>query len=307
MALRVGLIGCGRWGRNILRDLRSCGADVLVATPSAADRMAALTAGAISACADLAEIPAAEGYIVATPSATHAEIVERLLPTGRPIYVEKPMTVSVGSADRLVRLGGDRIYVMQKWRYHPGIERMRCEFAAGQLGQLQAIRIQRWGWGNPHADVNALWILMPHDLSIVLHWLGRLPPLRLVQRVVPGPIDSGLIVQMGGEADPLVTIDMSTTAPQRRRAFAIIGSAGSAELRDADDDAIHVRRGPPGSVDAAIEAIPISRDMPLLLEIQAFLNHLCGAPPPMSSAQEGRIIVQRTAEIEAAASMTGVT
>lgn len=300
MSLRVGLIGCGRWGRNILRDLRACGAKVLVATPSATDRDTALAAGATSADPDLADLPAVDGYVVATPSASHADIVERLLPTGRPIFVEKPMTVTAESAARLARLAGDRLYVMQKWRYHPAIERMRQEIAGKRLGQLHAIRIQRWGWGNPHADVNALWILMPHDLSIVLHWLGDLPPLHSVRRVVPGPIDAGLMVRLG-DSDPVITIDMSTTAPQHRRSFLVVGSAGSIELRDADDREIHVRRGSPGSADAALDTIPVSNDMPLLLEIRAFLDHLKGAPPPMSSAREGQVIVERTAEIEAAA------
>src|SRR5262245_50179905 len=117
MTLRIGLVGCGRWGRNILRDLRSCGAEVLVATPSAADRAAALASGAASVCVDLSELPAVDGYVVATPSVTHAEVVERLLSAGRPIFVEKPMTTTAESAARLVRLGGDRLFVMHKWRY----------------------------------------------------------------------------------------------------------------------------------------------------------------------------------------------
>lgn len=302
MTVRVALVGCGRWGRNILRDLRSCGAEVLVATPSAEDRAAALSLGASGAWTHAGDLPAADGYVVATPSATHADVVEHLLPTGRPIYVEKPMTISAESAARLARLGDDRLYVMHKWRYHPGVERIRQEIASGRLGRLRAVRLQRWGWGNPHADVNALWILMPHDLSIVLHWLGHLPPLRSVSRVVPGPIDAGLIVRLGGE-EPIVTIDMSTTAPESRRCFAVVGSAGSVELRDADSPALCLRRGAPGSADAAVENIPVSREMPLLLEVRAFLGHLGGGPPPMSSAREGQIIVERTAEIEAAASV----
>jgi predicted dehydrogenase len=304
MSPRIGLIGCGRWGRNILRDLRLCGAEIQVASPSADDRAAALAAGASNACADLDELPPVNGYVVATPSATHAAVIERLLPSGRPIFVEKPMTVTVESAARLVRVGSDRLYVMQKWRYHPAIERIRQEIASGWLGHLRAIRIQRWGWGNPHGDVNALWILLPHDLSIVMHWLGHLPPLHSVSRTVPGPIDAGLIARLG-DGDPLVTIDTSTAAPQHRRSFLVIGSAGSVELPDADHKEILVRRGSPGAANAARETIPVDQEMPLLLEIRAFLNHLSGGPPPMSSAREGLIIVERTAEIEAAANAAG--
>ncbi|MGH6830039.1 MAG: Gfo/Idh/MocA family protein, partial [Methylocella sp.] len=236
-----------------------------------------------------------------TPSSLHGAIIEALLPTNRPIFTEKPMTTDRASARRIAEEAGDRVFIMQKWRYHPGIERMRQEIAGGGVGDLLAIHIQRWGWGSPHADVNAIWILMPHDLSIVLHWLGDIPPLRLVRQTVRGPIDMGLIAQLGGSGGPPIIIDMSVAAPEHRRTFTIVGSNASMELRDSYDTAIRVRRGPPAAAEATAESIAIGQEMPLLLEIQAFLDHLNGGPPPMSSAREGQIIVERTAEIEAAA------
>src|SRR5690606_17292318 len=101
---------------------------------------------------------------------------------------------------------------------------------------------------------------------------------------------------------PPITIDMSSAAPEQRRSFAVFGSQASLELRDSYDTAIRVRRGPPGDPAAGAESIEIGRDMPLLLEIQAFLAHLDGGPPPLSAAAEGLLIVERTAEIDAAAS-----
>ena len=83
-------------------------------------------------------------------------------------------------------------------------------------------------------------------------------------------------------------------------ATAIVGSKASLELRDSYDNKIRVRRGPPADIGAAEEAIEIGSDMPLLLELQAFLAHLRGGPPPMTSAREGMLIVERIAEIDAA-------
>lgn len=302
MTRRIGLIGCGAWGRHILRDLKSCGAIVHVVAKSDASRRNAAAQNADSIAAELGDLPPVDGYIVATPSSLHAEIIEALLPTKRPIYTEKPLTTDVASARRIAATAGDRVFVMQKWRYHPVIERMRQEIAAGALGTLLGIHIQRWGWGCPHLDVNAIWILMPHDLSIVLHWLGGIPPLRAVHGTLHGAGDLGLIARLGADGGPPVTIDMSIAAPEQRRSFAVFGSQASLELRDSYDTAIRVRRGPPGDPAASAESIEIGRDMPLLLEIQAFLAHLDGGPPPLSSAAEGLLIVERTAEIDAAAS-----
>jgi len=298
---RIGLIGCGAWGRHILRDLKECGAIVHVVAPSETSRRNAVSHRADSIVAHPAELPPVDGYVVAAPTGLHADIIEALLPSGRPIFTEKPMTADPASARRIAEAGGERVFVMQKWRYHPGIERMRQEIASGALGDLHGIHIQRWGWGCPHADVNAIWILMPHDLSIALHWLGGIPPVRFVRQTLPGPIGTGLIAQLGEAGGPPVTIDMSIAAPEHRRAFTIVGSKASLELRDSYETVIRVRRGAPADPEATTETIAIGTDMPLLLELQAFLAHLDGGPPPMTSAQEGLLIVERLAEIEVAA------
>ena len=107
------------------------------------------------------------------------------------------------------------------------------------------------------------------------------------------------MAQLGGDDGPPVTIDMSIAAPEHRRSFTVVGSKASLELRDSYDTAIHLRRGAPAAADAKEESIAIGQDMPLLLELQAFLAHLAGGPPPMTSAQDGALIVERIAEIDA--------
>jgi predicted dehydrogenase len=298
---RIGLIGCGRWGRHILRDLKACGAIVHVVARSETSRRNATEHHADSIVSQLNELPPVDGYIVAASTSRHAEIIEALLPSGRPIFTEKPMTADPASARCIAETAGDRVFVMDKWRYHPGIERMRQEIVAGTVGAVQGIHIQRWGWGCPHADVNAIWTLMPHDLSIVLHWLGEIPPLRFVSPTLPGPIDTGLIAQLGDGSGPPITIDMSIAAPEHRRTFTIVGSKASLELRDSYDTVIRMRRGAPADPKAEFQTIEIAQDLPLMLEIKAFLAHLDGGPPPMSAARDGLRIIERLAEIEAAA------
>ncbi|HEX6119473.1 MAG TPA: Gfo/Idh/MocA family oxidoreductase [Dongiaceae bacterium] len=299
--IRIGLIGCGAWGRYILRDLKACGAVVHVADPADAARHNAAGQQADSIVDDFARLPAVDSYVVAAPSSLHARIIEALLPSGRPIFTEKPMTADPASARRIAEAGADRVFVMQKWRYHPGIERMRQEIAGGGIGDVLAIQIHRWSWGTPHRDVSPIWTLMPHDLSIVLHWLGDIPRLRFVHGTHPGAVGTGLIAQLGERGGPVITIDMSIAAVEHRRNFSVIGSRACMELRDSQGAAIRMRRGPPGDAMAAAESIAIGQEMPLLLEVQAFLAYLDGGPPPMSSAREGQLIVERTAEIEAAA------
>ena len=300
MSLSVGLVGCGHWGRNILRDLLALGARVHVVVPSAESRQRAKTLGAAGAWPELAAIPEpVDGFVVATPTKLHAQSIEALLPSGRPIFVEKPMADEPAAARRLVAAAGRRLFVMDKWRYHPGIEALAQLARAGELGRVLAVRSYRLGWGNPHGDRDIAWHLMPHDLAIAYEILGRLPAVESARAVLPHPYDGDLIATLcDGPDDVRVTIEIGGAHPVNRRSVLVVGTKKSAQLADSYDDCVIVRAGAPGSPARTAEPAErrgIGNTMPLYLELAAFLGHLRGGPPPRSSAAEGLLIVERIA------------
>src|SRR5262249_57609214 len=136
----IGVGGWGNWGRNILRDLIGLGAEVHVVAPSAASRANAVAGGATAAVERIEDLAPLDGYVIASPSTTHAAVIDALIPTGRPMFVEKPMTTSLDDARRLVRLAGERLFVMDKWRYHRGIEAIAAVAKSGELGAGRADR-----------------------------------------------------------------------------------------------------------------------------------------------------------------------
>jgi predicted dehydrogenase len=300
VSVRIGLVGCGRWGRLILRDLLSLGASVQVTCRSDATAADALRAGASAAGAALPDPDRADAYVVATPTATHAEVLEALVGRGRPVFVEKPMTADVASARRLAKAAPATLFVMDKWRYHPAIAAMARLASEGEVGDILAIRTSRWQWSSPHRDVGPLWILAPHDLAICRHVLGRIPPLRQAFAAAPGRPDLGVTAVLE-DAGARVTLDIGAAAPEHRRRCLVIGTKASLELTDAYDDRLLVRRGGPGDAAAVAEVLPVGSEMPLLAELTAFLAYVRGeGPPPLSSAQDGLLVVTRLAEIDAA-------
>src|ERR1041385_3687190 len=101
---RIGLVGCGHWGRFILRDLVSRGCEVMVVANSAESKQRALEGGAAAVVSSLAELPPVGAVVVATPTSTHAAVIEELLERGVPIFTEKPLTADAESAARLAQL-----------------------------------------------------------------------------------------------------------------------------------------------------------------------------------------------------------
>lgn len=295
---QVGLVGFGRWGRLIFRDLRALGADVHVCVPSAQSRESARAAGAVATYDDTTALPDLDGYVVATPTTRHAHVISALVGRGRPIFVEKPLTDDATAAAALVAEAGDQIFVMDKWRYHPGVRELSRMTRAGAFGQVLAIRTYRLGWGNPHRDVDAVWILLPHDLSIAIDLLGHLPTPRLAF-APPGPATgSDLVAVLQDDTGPQVTCEVSASQPVNRRSLVVVGDRGSGQLADSYDDSIVLAGEVEGQpVTEHTRLRHVGTEMPLEAELRTFLAHLAGGPPPVSSAHDGLAVVRTIEEL----------
>jgi predicted dehydrogenase len=292
--VRVGLVGCGRWGRHILRDLNSLGCEVPVVARSEASRERAEEGAAAEIVTDTSNLTEVDGIVVSTPTTTHAEVVGEALEHGVPVYVEKPLTADVESARRLAAAAPERLFVMDKWRYHPGVAELARIARSEELGPVVGIYARRVALGSPHRDVNTVWIHAPHDLSIALAVLGEVPKPRMaVAELVDGEVN-GLTAILG--ESPWMALEVSALAPGHRRELRLVCEQGVAQLDGGYAE--HVVVGRPGQLNEdGVERRPIEGDLPLLAELRAFVEHLRGGPPPLSSAADGLLIVETIAEM----------
>jgi predicted dehydrogenase len=281
-------VGCGRWGRHILRDLGDLGCDVPVVARSDESRARALEGGAAAVVADVESLPEVDGVVVATTTSTHAAVVEVALERGVPVFCEKPLTDDPAAAAKLAALAPERLFVMDKWRYHPGIAELAAIAREQRLGRVAGLTTKRIGWGNPHDDVDAVWVLAPHDLSIALEVLGALPrPVAAVASWSDGAI-VGLSAVLNGD-DAWHTFEVSARSPERTRRVEVHCDDGVAVLEGAWDEHVTVFRG--DRAEPEPERIETPGELPLLAQLRVFVDHLAGGPPPRSSAREGAAIV----------------
>lgn len=290
----VGLIGCGRWGRHILRDLVALECDVVVVARSSQSRDRAAEGGAAGVVPTIQDLPAVSGAVVASPTATHAEVIDALLGRNIPIFTEKPLAPSRTEARRLAESAPERLFVMDKWRYHPGVEAIAAIARSGEFGAVLGLRTLRAQWGHLHTDVDCIWTLAPHDLSIALEVLGVVPPARaaFVDQVDGQP--TGLLGVLGER--PRVVIEVSSRSPQRCREVHLHCEAGVVTLDDAYSKTLRITRG--SSFDSPqVELRAISSELPLWRELSVFVAHLRGGPAPRSSAAEGARIVGAIADL----------
>jgi predicted dehydrogenase len=291
----VALVGCGNWGRHILRDLVSLECTVVVVAASEADRQRAEAGGAAAVVNDVDALPDVQGAVVAVPATAHAMVVGQLLPRRIPIYVEKPLAPNADDAEQLAQTAGDRVFVMEKWRYHPAIEALAGIATSGELGRIVGIETTRKGWDPPHADVDAIWVLLPHDLSIVRHILGGLPVPTAARADVAGSRPTGLFGLLG--LDPWVRVDVSSRTPVRVRNVTLRCEGGIASMQDPYADHIEVFTGDPDGGEPPVTIRHVSTELPLVRELRAFVAHVRGGPPPLSSATEGAEVCRTIATL----------
>jgi predicted dehydrogenase len=227
--------------------------------------------------------------VVAVPTSVHAEVLDEVSELGVPIFVEKPLTNDPVTARRF--RDREDLFVMDKWRYHPGVEMLRDCVLDERFGAMRGMQTIRHGLFNGHSDVDALWILVPHDLSIVFEVTGGISePVAATGHVVDG--EASLVGILGGG----ISLDTSSRSNVYRREVRVWFDQAVVTLADGYSDALEVRTTRAGQEPSA-DQIPIGSRLPLEAELDAFLQHLRGGPAPRSSAAEAVLSVERVQQL----------
>ena len=182
--LTLAQVGCGYWGPNLLRNFSALpGARVRYVVEPSADRRRYVAENfratqAIESLGPVLDDPAVRAVVLATPARTHFELARRVLESGRHVFVEKPLATSVAEVDALdalARARGLTLMAGHTFLYNPAVLALRRLIADGELGRIYYLYAQRLNLGVVRADVNALWNLAPHDVSIFNYLLGAAP------------------------------------------------------------------------------------------------------------------------------------
>ena len=180
----IGIIGCGYWGPNLVRNFHGLpNARVVTVSDLRPGRLEFIRENYpdIETVDDhrvIIDDPRIDAVVVVTPVTTHREIAEQALRAGKHVFVEKPMAHTAADAWALVELAekmGKVLAVGHIFQFAPGVRRIAHDLAAGRLGNVFHITATRINLGPPKTTVDVVWDLAPHDLSIVLHLLEEMP------------------------------------------------------------------------------------------------------------------------------------
>lgn len=182
--LPIGLIGCGQWGRNYARLFATLpGARLAAVADDASERLDALglrdpAVRRFATAEALLDAGVCRAVVIATPAATHAPLARRAIEAGLDVLTEKPFTLTVAEAealDALARARGRILMVAHTFLFNPAVRALRALIRDGVAGDVYYLKARRTHLGIIREDVNAVWDLAPHDLSMFLYLLDETP------------------------------------------------------------------------------------------------------------------------------------
>lgn len=180
--ISIGLAGLGYWGKNILRNLYelgvlhfACDAD---GNTIAAHKKDYPDVSFTTKFTDLLEARELRAIAIAAPAAAHYAMVKKALLAGKDVYVEKPLSLTVGESQELVDIAekeGRILMVGHILQYHPAVLKLKEMINAGELGKVEYIYSNRLSIGKLRTEENILWSFAPHDISVILMLLEEEP------------------------------------------------------------------------------------------------------------------------------------
>lgn len=178
----LAVVGCGYWGKNLVRNFAALGALRMVcdANSAALAKVKEKYTGVntTTAYSEVLADPNIQAVVLATPAAAHFPHAREALEAGKDVFVEKPLALTVEDGRSLVALAekSKRILMVgHLLRYHPGILKLKELVDNGSLGKIQYVYSNRLNLGRFRTEENILWSFAPHDISAILYLLGESP------------------------------------------------------------------------------------------------------------------------------------
>ena len=187
-----------------------------------------------------------QAVVIATPVKFHFELSMRALQSGKHVLVEKPMATTVQEIEQIRALTETNNLVAMvghTFLYNPAVRAVKKIIESGELGDIRYIYSQRVNLGRIRSDVDALWNLAPHDISIVQYWLGEPTPIsvkRSGMAYVQPDIEDVSFLNLKYPDNILVNIHVSWLDPRKVRRMTVVGSNKMVVYDDLADEKVIV-------------------------------------------------------------------
>jgi len=302
-SVSVGVVGCGYWGQNLVRNLSELGCLHAICDVEQSRLDAMLTrfdAKATTHYDELLAMPEIQGIVIAAPAAQHYSLARRALLAGKDVFVEKPLALRVEEGEELVKIAKRHkrvLMVGHLLHYHPAVTALRRMVHTGDLGKIEYISSSRLNFGKLRTEEDILWSFAPHDISAILYLLEEMPSQVAAQGAsyLNHPISDVTLSVLSFANGVKAHVFVSWIHPFKEQKLIVVGDRQMAVFDDTEPerklvlyphridwvDRIPVVRKAEGKV------VELERSEPLRVECQHFLECIQERKTPQTDGENG--------------------
>lgn len=316
--VRVGIIGLGYWGPKLARNLQALpDADLVMMVDKREDRLeesrGTFPGVPTSTKGDDVMGGGVDAVVIATPVRTHYMLAKKALLAGKHVMIEKPITVNSNQAAELISIAREknvRLMVGHTFEYNPAVEAVKNIIQSGELGEIYYINSTRVNLGLLQPDINVMWDLAPHDLSILCYLLDQCPEKvsvvgsNFINR--QSKLQEVVYLTMKFKNRIIANIRVSWLDPIKQRSITVVGSKKMLVYDDIKNEKVWIfDKGveiPPYSVTPEEfkasyrqgEGVPypIAWEEPLKRECSHFIDCILHEHEPRTNGEDGLKIVK---------------
>jgi predicted dehydrogenase len=316
--IKIGVVGCGYWGPNLIRNFRSlpdCNLKVMCDLDMERLNHLSTLYPEVEGTDDFKHMLngiGLDGVVIATAVRSHFSMAKASLLAGKHVFIEKPMASSSAECEELVELAAKKGRVLMAghtFLYSPAVRKIKQIVDSGDIGEIRYICARRLNLGLFQKDINVTWDLAPHDISIIQHIMGEQPVsvnCRGSANITPG-IEDVTTMTLSFSKQRSAIIHSSWLDPRKVREMTIVGSKRMIVYDDvAPLEKIRI-------FDARVEVPPhydtfaefqyayhygdmyapyIKQEEPLKTECQHFIDCIRNGTAPLTDGRQGLNLVR---------------
>jgi UDP-2-acetamido-3-amino-2,3-dideoxy-glucuronate N-acetyltransferase len=304
MKQNVAVVGCGNWGRNIVRNFYELGAlnTVYDMAPEALELLKK-EYPSINTTPNIDEVLSSsdiKAVAIASSAVSHYELVKKALLSDKDVFVEKPLALNIREAEELVGLAVEKgriLMVGHILQYHPAVMKLKELVDSGDLGKVQYVNSNRLNIGKVRTEENILWSFAPHDISTILMLLGE-EPINVTSfggKYITSDIYDTTLTTMEFRNGVKGHVFVSWLHPFKEQKLVVVGTQAMAVFDDMAKDKLsvypHKIEYKGGKIPVAQKAecytVPVEAKEPLMEELCHFIECIEKRKPPRTDGEEG--------------------
>lgn len=305
--VKIGLVGAGYWGKNLVRVFNQLGVLEKVCDTNSAilekinqDYPSLKTTQSFQ---DLLNDKELQALVIATPASSHYQLTKQGLQTGKHIFVEKPSALDIEQGEELVKMAEEKgllLMVGHLLLYHPAIVKLKGLIERGELGNINYVYSNRLNFGKLRSEESVLWSFAPHDISIIIDFLGKPEKVLAIGKVyLQKNIPDITFTFLEFKDNKAAHIFVSWLNPFKEQKISVVGTKKMAVYDGVENkltlfphkvewDGNHI----PQAIKAKGEEIHFSEKEPLMEEAKHFLECIRENKTPRTNGKEGLAVLE---------------